>query len=56
MKKITKKQRGRSAALRALHAETKIRERQQILDHLDLPPSRRTGFLRIRLPNGGSCL
>lgn len=46
----------RAAALRALHAETKIRERQLILDHLALPPSRRTNFLRVRLPGGGSCL
>ena len=46
----------RAAALRALHSETKIRERQQILEHLALPPAQRTRFLRIRLPSGGSCL
>jgi hypothetical protein len=46
----------RAAALRALHAESKLRERQQILDHLALPLSQRTRFLRVRLPSGGSCL
>ena len=55
MKKRTNKL-SRAAALRALHAESKLRERQQILDHLALPPAQRTRFLRIRLPNGGSCL
>jgi hypothetical protein len=46
----------REMELRALHAETKLQERRQILVHLALPPSQRTHFLRVRLPNGGSCL
>lgn len=46
----------REAELRALHAETKLQEKRQILKHLALPPSRRTHFLRVKLPGGGSCL
>jgi len=46
----------REAVLRALHAESKVQERQQILDRLALQPSQRTNFLRIKLSGGGSCL
>jgi len=46
----------RRQILRALHAESALRERQQILDLLALPPNQRTHFLRQRLPSGGSAL
>lgn len=55
-KRGKKKDEGRAAALRALHAESKLQERRQILARLALPPSQRTNFLRVRLPGGGSCL
>lgn len=46
----------RAKALDALHAESKIREREQILARLALPPNKRTHFLRMRFPWGGSAL
>lgn len=47
-KKLTAKQ--------AMRKEAALREREQILAKLRLPPEERTHFLRIRLPGGGSCL
>jgi hypothetical protein len=46
----------RSKILKALHAESALRERQQILDLLALPPHKRTHFLRVRFSWGGSAL
>jgi hypothetical protein len=46
----------REDALRALHAESRLQERRQILDRLALPLNMRTNFLRVRLRGGGSCL
>lgn len=46
----------RSRALEALEKELDRAEREQIRALLALPMNRRTHFLRVRLPNGGSCL
>ena len=51
-----KKKPSRAEILKALHAESSLRERQQILDLLALPPHERTHFLRVRLLQGGSAL
>jgi hypothetical protein len=47
---------GRSEKLRALHRESEKNEREQILARLRLPPEKRTHFLRMRFPWGGSAL
>ena len=47
---------GRASALRALHKESEKNELEQILARLRLPPERRTHFLRVRFPWGGSAL
>ncbi len=39
--------------LKDLHEEMEIK---MILSRLALPMNKRTGFLRKRMPNGGSCL
>ena len=54
MKKTAKEK--RDAALLALHKESARNEKEQILEHLRRPPSRRTNFLRMRFPWGGSAL
>jgi len=51
-----KKSKGRKAALKALKKETERAEIEQIRLLLSLPMNRRTHFLRVRLPNGGSTL
>ena len=40
----------------ALKRESERALVQQIRRQLALPPSKRTNFLRVRLPNGGSAL
>ena len=51
-----KKPKSRRAALAALKKESDRAEREQIRLLLSLPMNRRTHFLRVRLPNGGSVL
>lgn len=51
-----KRKDGRSEELRAMHRESKKNEREQILARLRLPPEKRTHFLRMRFPLGGSAL
>jgi hypothetical protein len=46
----------RRDALKALHKESAKNDEEQILARLQLPPSKRTNFLRVRLPGGGSAL
>ena len=46
----------RKAALEALKKESERAELEQIRHLLSLPMNRRTHFLRVRLPNGGSAL
>jgi hypothetical protein len=51
------KRKGRkTGALRALAKENERAIRQQIRQLLSLPMNKRTHFLRVRLPGGGSCL
>ena len=47
---------GRTEELNALHRESERNERAQILARLRLPPEKRTHFLRMRFPGGGSAL
>jgi hypothetical protein len=51
-----KKPNKRKAVLAALKKESDRAEREQIRLLLALPMNRRTHFLRVRLPNGGSAL
>jgi hypothetical protein len=56
-----KKRRGvvkknKMSAKEALHRESALQEREQILAKLRLPPEKRTHFLRVRLWGGGSSL
>ena len=51
-----KKPKTRKAALAALRKESDRAEREQIRLLLSLPMNRRTHFLRVRLPSGGSAL
>jgi len=51
-----KKPNSRKAGLAALKKESDRAERQQIRLLMTLPMNRRTHFLRVRLPNGGSAL
>ena len=51
-----KKKRHKSSRLRALEKETERAIRDQIRRLLSLPTNKRTHFLRVRLPGGGSCL
>ncbi len=44
------------SAREAMRIMAARREREQILAMLRLPPEKRTHFLRIRLPTGGSAL
>jgi hypothetical protein len=54
---VKKKSKGRRAEeLRCLHKESARNEREQILARLALPANKRTHFLRMRLPQGGSSL
>ncbi len=46
----------RAEELNALHKESEKNEREQILSRLRLPPEKRTHFLRMRFPWGGSAL
>lgn len=46
----------RMSAREAMHRESALREREQILAKLRLPPEKRTHFLRMRLPGGRSSL
>lgn len=63
MKKVERRRSGASAARRlraetlaALRAESERDLIEQIRRLLALPMDRRTHFLRVRLPNGGSAL
>ena len=51
-----KKRSARKAELRALKKENERAIREQIRRLLKLPMNRRTHFLRVRLPGGGSAL
>jgi hypothetical protein len=51
-----KDRRCRSQELRALNMETERVIRHRIRKLLSLPMNRRTHFLRVRLPGGGSAL
>jgi hypothetical protein len=51
-----KKKRLRAACLRALRKENERSVRDQIRRLLSLPMNKRTHFLRVRLPFGGSSL
>jgi hypothetical protein len=55
---MKKKSRRKSnkASLEALKKESERAELEQIRRLLSLPMNRRTHFLRVRLPNGGSAL
>lgn len=46
----------RAEELRALHKESEKNEREQILSRLSLSPAKRTHFLRMRFPWGGSAI
>jgi hypothetical protein len=46
----------RAEAVKALRQESAKNEREQIQARLRLPPEKRTHFLRVRLPGGGSAL
>ena len=46
----------RSDRLKALELESDLAERDQIQRLLKRPMNKRTHFLRVRLPNGGSSL
>jgi hypothetical protein len=46
----------KKASLDALRKEADRAELEQIRNLLALPMNRRTHFLRVRLPNGGSAL
>jgi hypothetical protein len=45
-----------SPARRALRLESALAEREQIRERLSLPMELRFNFLRVKHPNGGSCL
>lgn len=51
-----KRRANRSRELAALKAESDVALREQIRRLLDLPMAKRTHFLRVRLPGGGSTL
>jgi hypothetical protein len=51
-----KKQKSRKTELEELRKESDRAEREQIRLLLSLPMNKRTHFLRLRLPNGGSAL
>jgi hypothetical protein len=51
-----KRQSARRTKLEALKKETDRAEREQIRRLLALPMNKRTQFLRVRLPDGGSAL
>jgi hypothetical protein len=51
VKKLT-----RSARLENLKRDNEEAIRRRIQSLLALPPAKRTNFLRVRLPNGGSAL
>jgi hypothetical protein len=53
---MKKKRVTRQEKLEALKKESELALRDQIRRLLDLPPNRRTHFLRKRLEYGGSCL
>ncbi len=50
------KKRSRARALKDLKKESELALREQIRRLLALPMNRRTHFLRVRLPRGGSSL
>ena len=50
------RRKSKEAALEALKKESERAELEQIRRLLSLPMNRRTHFLRVRLPNGGSAL
>ncbi len=56
MRSKSRKKISRKEALEALKKESDRAEREQIRLLLSLPMNRRTHFLRVRLPNGGSSL
>jgi hypothetical protein len=51
-----KRKNARKAELRALKKESERALRDQIRRLLELPMNRRTHFLRVRLPGGGTSL
>lgn len=51
-----KRKRSKSVTLRALEKENERGVREQIRRLLSLPMNKRTHFLRVRLPGGGSSL
>ena len=51
-----KKKKSKRAVLQALRKESDFALRQQIRYLLSLPTEKRTHFLRVRLPGGGSAL
>jgi hypothetical protein len=53
---VKQKRSEESRAARDLRLEAARVERQQIKERLALPMARRTNFLRVRLPSGGSHL
>lgn len=55
-KKAAPKKKSRKATLAAVKEESKQAELEQIRRLLALPMNKRTHFLRVRLPNGGSAL
>jgi len=46
----------RELALEAMRQGSEQELRDMIRRQLELPMNKRTHFLRVRLPNGGSCL
>ena len=54
MKKVKRQKRARTETL--TNPDYSRLEMDMILARLALPMEKRTGFLRRRLPNGGSCL